>query len=283
MSSANISSKLASTPQILQKPSLEREMTIAGQDYVLVPKSVDKDLGGRTSDVKEVIASPEKALLATPAKSPGISRMFQTAWKRGRLYKTTLVLDHGLTTGTAATALATVLSADLTSATGFSSFLNLFDEVRVQAVKLLTIPGITATGAGVIDGNSAVGSVAFDPTDSTAVSSIAANLTASHHLGPFQMGQPNGVSLTTGQFAAVLQNVSPKGYMELGPVPLVNQLPLNTGGIQGLQPLGSDWVPVRDAAIITSYWKFYMETPTANIAWNHRSFTIFSAEFRMRG
>jgi hypothetical protein len=256
------------------------QVTLCGDEYLLVPKpklarSVAAD------DVKSVV--PKEMSSLTKANVASVGRLFATTLKRGARTKATLVLDLGAVTGTAATALTTSIPCDLTGCGDYSSWLNLFDEVRVNAVKLKTIVGGKGSATVSVDPISAVGSVSFDPCDATAPSSVQANIKATHHLGPFTIGNSVGTTIGTNVYSQTVANTSNRGYMELGPISLVPQLPKNSAGTMGPSPVGSDWVPTTNGAIVAAYFKFYCEAPAANLAWAHRSFVFFDVEFRMRG
>jgi hypothetical protein len=254
-------------------------MTLCGDDYLLVPAL--KRTGPAASDGKEVVADEKKAS-KSPLDRGMVTRLMATSIKRAKTVKAVLVLDLGAVTGSANTALTTVIPCDLTGCGDYSSWLQLFDEVRVNSVKLVATIGGTATATAALS-TLVHGTISFDPCDATAVSGVTQNLKATHHVGPFLIGNVTGTTIGTNQFCSTLATTSQKGYVELGPIKLVPQLPKNSAGTMGPSPVGSDWVPTTDAAIVAAYFKFYCEAPGASLAWRHRSYVFFDVEFLMRG
>jgi hypothetical protein len=256
------------------------QLVLCGDEYFLVSKP-KLARGDAADDVKSVV--PRGVSSLAKANEGSANRLFAASMTRGKRVKATLVQDLSEVIGTAATALTTSIPCDLTQCGDYSSWLNLFDEVRVNSVKLKTLVGGLGSATVATSPTKAVGSIAFDPTDATAVTTVIANLKAEHHLGPFTIGSVTGTTIGTNVYSQTRLACGREAYMELGPIRLVPQLPKNSGGTQGVAAVGSDWVPTTNGSIVAAYFKFYCEAPSSNLAWVHRSFLFFDVEFRMRG
>lgn len=222
-------------------------------------------------------------VLVSPTKGLGESKAFARTLLGNRPVFTKLIQDYAVVNGAAGSALATTMTADVTQSSGFSSWLNLFDEMRCLSVKARWL---VYQSAPTITGNSngnALWAVNFDPDQSGNPGSIAAVLTAARTSGPASGYTMTGGSLPTPQYANISQNVVPKGHYEMESGKLNPMLPPNSGGAINVGPVGGSWISTSTTAATVGYYKFYGEAITANIAWGIRFFLEYTMEFRFRG
>jgi len=199
-----------------------------------------------------------------------------------RPIKAQLVQEFAVNNNTVNTAYQLVLPADVTLAGDIASWLNLFDEMRMMSLELLAMPFVFSQSATTPIPMVPM-TIAFDPDQSTAVSSNQANIKATKHLGPMFTGVPNGVTASTNQNAATYLQVSEKGHLSLKSGPLPHSvLPISSGGVLAPNPVQGAWVPTNTASAVGGYFKYYAPA-VSSISWSSYNFIIFDVEFRMRG
>jgi len=199
--------------------------------------------------------------------------------------KARLIQEISFSGGSANTVFNSVFPADIALAGDISSWVNLFDEMRMDSLEFLCIPLITSTSAGAsVNLGIWPWTVGFDPTEVAAVSSNAANLKATKCLGPLQTGFPNGNQISPSGTMAILQDVTERGHLSLKSGPLMRSvLPGDSGGVLSPNPVQGAWVPTTTASAVGGYYKFYVPPLGASVAFGAYVWFIINCEFRMRG
>lgn len=224
----------------------------------------------------------KEGMMVNLVKAPTQTKEFARTLLGNRPVFTKLIQDVGVTTGAAGGALASAIPADLTLTTGYSSWFNLFDEVRVHDVKSRFIMAFGS--AATPDIATTMWASNFDPTQSAAPGSIASVLTASRTLGPMPMHGFTGSNVAITNVCTGLLPVSTQGHWALASGRLTQSiLPVNSGGVMGPSPVSGDWVSTSDATIVVGYFKYYGEALGGTSVWTMRSFHEFNCEFRFRG
>lgn len=250
--------------------------------------------------IAATICDESKDYVTVDAKQPAVPKTVQTKavitsrpsdreYARTMLgmrpVKTQLVQEFSFTSGSSNTVFNTVFPADLALAGDISSWLNLFDEMRMESLEALLLPLTTSASVGSsLNAGIWPWTVAFDPDTVGAVSSNSANVKASKHLGPLPSGFPNGTQFTPSGTCAVLQAVTMQGHLRLPSGPLMKAvLPGSSGGVLAPNPVQGAWVPTTTASAVGGYYKFYVPPLGPSIMFGVYVWIIMNVEFRMRG
>jgi len=228
-------------------------------------------------DVKTVVASPSVGLLG--------DREYARTMLGMKPIRAQLVQEFSFTAGSANTVFNTVFPADIALAIGISSWINLFDEMRMTSIEGLFLPLLTSTSAGAsVNTGIWPWTIGFDPDESPAVSSSGANIQSTRHLGPLPSAFPNGTQASPSGTIAVIQAMTEKGHLRLASGPLMKSvLPPSSGGVLAPNPVQGAWVPTTTSSAVGGYWKFYVPPLGPSIAFGTYAWFVFDVEFRMRG
>lgn len=273
-------SKVLSSPSGSVAPSSTGLKTVSSQDDdgpILV--SIDRLTGKPTTlakpDTKEqVLVSPQRMFTG--------ERDFARTLLGNRPVFTKLIQDFGPLNGGAGTAFAQSLPQDLTLATGYSNWFNLFDEVRVsETISRFIVAGFATASA---DTATLMWAANFDPTQAAAPGSIASVLTAARTCGPVPHHGFTGSSLAINNISQGLVPVNRQGHWQLSSGKLTQGLlPPSSGGVLSPSPVGGDWVSTSSAALVVGYFKLYCEAYGGTNSWASRVFIEYTCEFRFRG
>jgi hypothetical protein len=202
-----------------------------------------------------------------------------------RPIRTKLVQAIATATVAANTAMAVSIPADMALTGNFSSFVNLFDEVRCHDVKCQALVGMGSNNTTVALGINILFAMQYDPIDATAPGSILATLTASRHTQAYTQYANTGFSFATGNYCASIPAVKKDSWLHLSSGKLVvDQLPVNSGGVISPSPIGGNWCGTTSAALVVGWFKLYGEDPQTNdLSWMYRVYNTFDVEFRFRG
>jgi hypothetical protein len=230
----------------------------------------------------EVKEQKDGLMVVSPASELG-GREFARTMLGTKPYRTNLVQDFAPANGTVNTAYTQVYPVDIALASDIASWLNLFDDMRMDAIEMRAIP-YTGSNAAAQPVSPLVWTAAFDPEQSGAVSSNAANLKSTRHIGPCPTGISNGVSQGAGQYSLCVFPVSPRGHVSLHSGPLAREvLPISSGGVLSPNPVRGAWVPTNTASAVGGYFKWYAEVLGTQQFFGTRCSFIITAEFRIRG
>jgi len=228
-------------------------------------------------DVKVAVASPSAGLLG--------DREYARTMLGMKPIRAQLVQEFSFSAGSANTVYSNVFPADLALAGDISSWINLFDEMRMTSIEGLFLPLLTSTSAGA---SVNIGiwpfTIGFDPDESPAVTSNSANIKSTKHLGPIPTAFSNGTQASPSGTIAIIQSMTERGHLRLSSGPLMKSvLPPSSGGVLSPNPVQGAWVPTTTASAVGGYWKFYVPPLGASIAFGTYAWFIFDCEFRMRG
>lgn len=164
----------------------------------------------------------------------------------------------------------------------FASFAAIFDEARVDSIKIRVFPswfnGMTAAGPNV----GTVGVWAFDPTDLTALTSIEKGMAHTKSAGPVTISNDANVAVATSSGGNVVAQVSQGGLMiESGPLAR-GVTTTNNSGTLSTAPVQGNWFPTVSTGATIAWVKQYVEALGANVQMVVRYAVWFHMEFRMR-
>jgi len=230
----------------------------------------------------EIKEQKDGLMVVTPRSELG-GKEFARTMLGTKPYRTNLIQEFAASNGANNTAYVVVFPADIALASDISSWLNLFDEMRMDALEMRSVPYLGSSG-GTTAVSPLIWTAAFDPDQAAAVSSNAANLKATRHIGPSPIGISNGVSLATGQYTLCAFPVTSNGHVVLHSGKLEREvLPGSSGGVLAPNPVRGAWVPTTTASAVGGYFKWYGEAIGTNAYMGTRTYIVFTAEFRIRG
>jgi len=236
-----------------------------------------------SADASYTLVDDSKAgvAVATLPRAVG-DREYSRALLGVKPIKARLVQQFTTSSVSASTALTTVYPIDITLASDISSWINLFDEMRMDNFEFIFF--VYMQWSGSVTTPLTPVTCAFDPTDATAVTGHVANIKAARCFGPALPILSNGVSGTAGVLMGGPLQTVPRGHYSLGSGPLMRTvLPGSSGGVLAPNPVQGAWVPATTASAIGGYYKFYGSNPGASLAWATQAWCIMHCEFRMRG
>jgi len=230
----------------------------------------------------EVKEQKDGLMLVSPTTELG-GREFARTMLGTKPYRTVLVQEFSNSVGTNNTVYNIVFPADLALASDITSWLSLFDEMRGDSTEMRAIPYVGASAAAQPI-SPLVYSLAFDPMEAAAVSSTAANIKATRHIGPLSTGISTGVSIGASQYGSCLNTVTNRGHLSLHSGPLIRDvLPASSGGVLQVNPVCGSWVPTTTASAVLGYYKWYAEALSVSQFFGTRCYIMMTAEFRIRG
>jgi len=210
-------------------------------------------------------------------------RSFARAMVGSQPVRTVVVQEFARSSVSANSALNTVYPIDLALGSDIASWLNLFDEMRMDSLHAMFVVTL-AYGASTSNPAYLPMSASFDPSQNTAITGHAANLKADHFIGPFLPLISNGVSAANTQYMAGPVNTTSRGHYALSSGPLMrNTLPISSGGVLLPTPVQGAWVPTTTGTAVGGYFKLYAEAPGASLTWGSQLWCRINCEFRVRG
>lgn len=203
-------------------------------------------------------------------------------------FKSVLTQSINVASGSANTAYAPVFPADITLANNWSNWRNLFDEVKIDRAQVTSLHQLTTSTLNVVCLPYNCWIMSCDLEDPNPATSVANELAAPYHSGPFTMGGNSIVAdrwgATTGSGVNLVGCSNGTGTMHLRSPRLPgDHTAFNSGGVQSPNPVGGNWTACVSSSIVGCYFKYYFEAPGANITTSVRPFITYEATFRCRG
>ncbi len=235
----------------LSIPLIQREVTLAGTDYVLVRKELARD---EAKDQKE-LATPQMARMSVPLRGK----------RKGNSFLTRQVAELTTQTSAANTAVAFSLALKPSASANWSSTAGMFDAARVRAVRLHARMNASAVPSA----SHAAWGFAYDPGVGVAPTSISDVISNSYRVGPISADGSDNASIIP---------MSRTGYLTLdAPTEKILE-PSALGDL-----VGGNWFPVTSGTNATvGFAAGYCEALGSAVTSSTTIFVEYEIEFRYR-
>jgi hypothetical protein len=230
------------------------------------------------------VSTDEKGKPTTTVERPvGAERDMARQALGNKPVRAVLCQSISATSGSANTVYAPVLPADITLTNNWTSWVSLFDEVRIDRCCAYVNAYFTASGTTTVRADN-VWTMSCDPDDVAAETSIQNAMIAPYHTGPHTFGNFITLAPASAGIWPAKGTSGDGGLVSLRSPKLPrSSLPPNSGGVQSVNPVRGDWTSCVSASIVGCYYKLFFEAAGANVTAGQRTFITYEAEFRFRG
>lgn len=221
------------------------------------------------------VTADEKGVMRSAVAERGMAREYARTLLGSRAYRANVVQEIAAVTSAANTAVTVSTPANYISATEYSSWAALFDEVRCVHYTVRQLIG-SATGGAPLTGT--CWAAAISPDINTAPTSIVQTVGFTRFLGPVPS---NGTDATgSGPSIGVVTN---HGLPEITSGRLQTGVSTNnSGGTMTVNPVQGNWVPTGTNSAHAGYHLLYIEASGGTCTMLYRLWIWYELEFRSR-
>lgn len=248
------------------------------------PLNTLKDLASQAYAEKKggflSVVADEKGQLSTAGAEKGMAREYARTLLGSKPFRVIVVQEIANVSVGNNTAMAVSSPMNFVSATEYSSWAALFDEVRCLSYKVRqqisvsmgSTPTVGACWAG-----------AISPAINTAPSTLVQTLGFTRFVGPIPAYGNTAWPGASTPVSSSVQPVSNHGLPELSSGALARGvLPNNSGGTLTVNPVQGDWVPTGTNSAHAGYHLLFGDAPGTTVSWNYRLWIWYNLEFRSR-